>query len=50
MGNTYNFCFRVPERKGGNERTRSKAMGNHIEAMTCEDYDMLLQNHSTNKP
>ena len=48
-GNVYNFCFRVPERKGGNERTRSKAMGNHIEAMTCEDYDMLLQNHTANK-
>lgn len=48
-GNVYNFCFRVPERKGGNERTRSKAMGNHIEAMTCEDYEMLLQNHATNK-
>lgn len=48
-GNVYHFCFRVPDRKGGNERTRSKAMGNHIEAMTCEDYDMLLQTHATNK-
>lgn len=42
-GHVYNFCFRVPDRKGS-ERTRNKAMGNHIESMTCADYDMLMLN------
>ena len=41
MGNTYDFCFRIPEKKG-NARTRSVAMGNHIEAMTCDDFDFLV--------
>ena len=40
-GNVYSYCFRVPEKKG-NARTRSVAMGNHIEAMTCSDYNQLL--------
>lgn len=40
-GTLHEFCFRVPE-KLGNERTRSVAMGNRIEAMTCEDFNGLL--------
>ena len=48
QGHVYNFCFRVPDKKG-NARTRSKAMGNHIEAMTCADYDMLLMNSTKTK-
>ena len=41
MGTFHEFCFRVPD-KLGNERTRSVAMGNRIEAMTCEDFHRLL--------
>lgn len=48
QGHVYSFCFRVPDKKG-NARTRSKAMGNHIEAMTCADYDMLLMNSTKTK-
>lgn len=40
-GTNYNFCFRIPEKKG-KERTRSRAMGNHIETMSCADYDKLV--------
>lgn len=41
MDTFHEFCFRLPE-KYGNERTRSVAMGNRIEAMTCEDFHRLL--------
>ena len=41
MGTSYDFCFRIPERKG-NDRTRSKAMGNHIETMSCADFEQLV--------
>jgi hypothetical protein len=41
MGTFHEFCFRVPD-KLGSERTRSVAMGNRIEAMTCEDFHRLL--------
>ena len=48
MGNTYDFCFRIPEKKG-NARTRSVAMGNHIEAMTCDDFDNLVSQDEARK-
>lgn len=41
VGTKYDFCFRIPEKKG-NDRTRSRAMGNNIEAMTCDDFDYLV--------
>lgn len=44
VGNIYSYCFRIPERKG-NSRTRSVAMGNHLEAMTCKDFDNLVSKH-----
>ena len=47
-GNTYDFCFRIPEKKG-NDRTRSVAMGNHIEAMTCGDFDYLVEKDNERK-
>jgi hypothetical protein len=40
-GNKYDFCFRIPERKG-NDRTRSKAMGVNIETMSCAEYDNII--------
>lgn len=42
MGSSYDFCFRIPEKKG-NDRTRSKAMGNHIETMSCADFEHLVE-------
>lgn len=47
-GNTYDFCFRIPERKG-NARTRSVAMGNHIEALSCADFDRLVAENAKTK-
>ena len=47
-GNTYDFCFRIPEKKGS-DRTRSVAMGNHIEAMTCGDFDYLVEKDNERK-
>lgn len=47
-GNVYNFCFRIPEKKG-NARTRSVAMGNHIEALSCEDFDKLVAENAKTK-
>ena len=47
-GNTYDFCFRIPEKKGS-DRTRSVAMGNHIEAMTCDDFDYLVEKDNERK-
>lgn len=47
-GNTYDFCFRIPERKG-NARTRSVAMGNHIEALSCADFDRLIAENAKTK-
>ncbi len=40
-GNKYDFCFRIPEKKG-NDRTRSKAMGVNIEMMSCSDFDNIV--------
>lgn len=48
MGNSYDFCFRIPEKKG-NDRTRSKAMGNHIESMSCTDFDRLVAENAKTK-
>ncbi|MCQ2096514.1 MAG: hypothetical protein MJY87_01040 [Fibrobacter sp.] len=48
MGSTYDFCFRIPEKKG-NDRTRNKAMGNHIEAMSCADFDHLVEEKKNRK-
>lgn len=47
-GNIYNFCFRIPEKKG-NARTRSVAMGNHIEALSCADFDRLIEENAKTK-
>ena len=47
-GNVYDFCFRIPERKG-NARTRSVAMGNHIEALSCADFDRLVAENAKTK-
>ncbi len=40
-GNKYDFCFRIPGRKG-NDRTRSKAMGVNIEMMSCTEFDKII--------
>jgi len=48
MGNSYDFCFRIPEKKGS-DRTRSVAMGNHIEAMSCNDFDYLVEKEKERK-
>lgn len=48
QGNVYDFCFRIPERKG-NARTRSVAMGNHIEALSCADFDRLVAENAKTK-
>jgi hypothetical protein len=48
VGNFYDFCFRVPD-KQGSQRTRSIAMGNRLEAMTCEDYDRLVRENTVTK-
>lgn len=48
VGNFYEFCFRVPE-KQGRERTRTIAMGNRLESMTCEDFDRLVRENTTTK-
>lgn len=42
-GNKYNFCFRIPERKG-NDRTRNRAMGVNIETMSCAEFDRITSN------
>ena len=47
-GNSYDFCFRIPEKKG-NARTRSVAMGNHIEALSCADFDKLVSENAKTK-
>jgi len=48
QGNVYNYCFRIPEKKG-NARTRSVAMGNHIEALSCADFDRLVAEKEAKK-
>ena len=40
-GNKYDFCFRIPEKRG-NDRTRSKAMGVNIETMACSEFDNIV--------
>ena len=40
-GSKYDFCFRIPEKKG-NDRTRSKAMGVNIETMSCSEFDKII--------
>jgi hypothetical protein len=40
-GTKYNFCFRIPERKG-NDRTRNRAMGVNIESMSCAEFDRII--------
>lgn len=47
-GNSYDFCFRIPEKRG-NARTRSVAMGNHIEALSCADFDRLVTENAKTK-
>lgn len=43
-GTKYNFCFRIPEKKG-NDRTRSKAMGVNIETMSCAEFDRIISSN-----
>ncbi|MCR5378695.1 MAG: hypothetical protein K6E57_07055 [Fibrobacter sp.] len=40
-GTRYDFCFRIPEKKG-NDRTRNRAMGSNIERMDCEDFEQVV--------
>lgn len=40
-GNKYDYCFRIPEKRG-NDRTRSKAMGNNIEMISCSDFEQIV--------
>ena len=40
-GTRYDFCFRIPEKKG-NARTRNRAMGSNIERMDCEDFEQIV--------
>ena len=40
-GSKYDFCFRIPEKKG-NDRTRSRAMGVNIEMMSCSEFDKII--------
>lgn len=47
-GHVYHFCYNIPEKKG-NARTRSVAMGNHIEEMSCADFDRLVAENSKKK-
>lgn len=47
-GNIYSFCYNIPEKKG-NARTRSVAMGNRIEAMSCADFDRLVAENTKKK-
>ena len=47
-GKTYEYCFRIPEKRG-NARTRSVAMGNHIEALSCADFDKLIAENAKTK-
>ena len=47
-GNTYEFCYSIPEKRG-NARTRSLAMGNHIEALSCADFDRLVAENAKTK-
>jgi len=47
-GNIYNFCYNIPEKRG-NARTRSVAMGNRIEAMSCADFDRLVAENTKKK-
>ena len=42
-GNKYDFCFRIPEKRG-NDRTRSRAMGVNIETMSCTEFDNIISN------
>ncbi|MBO7383385.1 MAG: hypothetical protein J6U07_02065 [Fibrobacter sp.] len=40
-GTRYDFCFRIPEKKGS-DRTRNRAMGSNIERMDCEDFEQVV--------
>ena len=42
FGSVYDFCFRIPEKKG-NARTRNKAMGSNIERMECSDFNEIVE-------
>ncbi len=41
-GTSYDYCFRIPEKKG-NARTRSVAMGNKIEPIACFEYENIVK-------
>lgn len=43
-GTEYQYCLRIPE-KFGNDRTRSTAMGNRLEEISCADFDYLTNSH-----
>lgn len=40
-GTTYEYCFRIPEKKG-NARTRSVAMGTNIDEINCKEFQQMV--------
>lgn len=47
-GTSYDYCFRIPEKKG-NARTRSVAMGTNIDEISCKDFDRMVEEDLSNK-
>lgn len=41
-GTRYDFCFRIPEKKGS-ARTRNRAMGDNIEEMSCSEFEQIVE-------
>lgn len=41
-GTRYDFCYRIPEKKG-NARTRNRAMGDNIDEMNCSEFEQIVE-------
>lgn len=41
-GPVYEFCFKIPE-KHGSDRTRSVAMGNNVEQISCAEFEHVKE-------
>lgn len=41
-GTAYEFCFKIPESRGS-DRTRSSAMGNNVEQISCSDFEHVKE-------
>ncbi|WP_407440520.1 hypothetical protein [Fibrobacter sp.] len=41
-GTRYDFCYRIPEKKG-NARTRNRAMGDNIDEMSCSEFEQIVE-------